>query len=295
MSGQPPFLQTLAHQEPNGGDSLLLNATTKNAPHSEFLSWAFQLAQSSTKGLLASQYILTAVALTPLILVFSPNSIFRRALYPVQLFCLFAALLAPLPRNGTQADLYNFGLFVGTWAARIVDRVYMHTPEKKFLRAGIDDKPGQGPETYGVGGKAKWATELMLAARGVGWNWQVVGAPQKASQRRITFILNRVSKTLLTFALIHGVSLLSSAILQAGDSPDTTTTTSKLLLHPLFLRFSVTAGWLTVVYGHVTLPENLLAIFLVTTGVWGRFSDPRQWPPMFGDVGESYTLRRCWG
>lgn len=237
-----------------------------------------------------SQFLLIAIAMTPVILVWAPKSVIRRALYPIQLFCLAATSVAPLPPDQSRADLYNLGLQVGTLGARILDRIYMHNPEVTFLRVGVDDGgPHKGPASYGAGGKARWAVELILSARGIGWNWQVGGVPRpKPTPTRWSFVRSRVRNTLLTFTLIHAVTLLVSYILQVSND-------NSLLRNPFFLRFFITTAWLTVIYGHLTLPENLVAIFFVTTGLGGRFADPQQWPPMFGDIGESYSIRRCWG
>ncbi|TGJ86856.1 hypothetical protein E0Z10_g1863 [Xylaria hypoxylon] len=237
-----------------------------------------------------SQFLLIATAMTPVILIWAPKSVIRRALYPIQLFCLAATLIAPLPPGQSQADLYNMGLQVGTIGARILDRLYLHNPEDTFLRVGVDDKgPDKGPASYGTGRKARWAFELILSGRGIGWNWRVGGVPRlNPAPTRWSFVRSRVRTTLLTFTLIHAVTLIASHILNVSDD-------NSPLRSPFFLRFFITTGWLTVIYGHLTFPENLVAIFFVTTGLGGRFADPQQWPPMFGDISESYSIRRCWG
>ena len=262
-----------------------------------YLQQAISFASLTRIGLTVPQCTLLAIAAIPFILSFPTNSLFRKALYPLQLYFLFGALLAPLPPHKSQADLYNLGLLLGTWGARIIDRVYMHIPEATFLRKEIDDKPGHGPETYGPVSKFLWGTELITAARGVGWNWQVGGIPRPKKHGRLSFVWERTKKTMVTFFLIHIVSLTSSAILTEDDliKGGALEAWMPLLRNPFFLRFFVTTGWLTVVYGHITLPENICSIILVTTGIAGRWSDPDQWPPAFGDIGESYSLRRCWG
>ncbi|KAI0409139.1 hypothetical protein F4802DRAFT_233920 [Xylaria palmicola] len=251
---------------------------------------ASQDAVGALGPLNVSQFLLIATAMTPVILIWAPKSAIRRALYPIQLFCLAATLVAPLPPGQSQADLYNLGLQVGTIGARILDRVYMHSPEDTFLRVGVDDGgPHKGPASYGTGGKLRWAVELIMSARGIGWNWQVGGVPRPTpAPTRWSFVRSRIRTTLLTFTLIHAVTLLAAHILHVPDD-------NSLLRNPFFLRFFTTAAWLTVIYGHLTLPENLVAIFFVTTGLGGRFANPKQWPPMFGDISESYSIRRCWG
>jgi hypothetical protein len=114
-----------------------------------------------------------------------PNRLlFCKALYQLQLYFLFSAFVAPLPPHKPQADLYNLGIMLGTWGSEMIDRVYAHKPETTFLRKGIDDKPGHGPETYGSASKFLWGTGLIVAARGIGWNWQVSGIPKPKQHNR---------------------------------------------------------------------------------------------------------------
>jgi hypothetical protein len=250
-------------------------------------------------GLVAPQFIVCALLLTTIILLFPPRSLFRRALYPVQLYLTACAFVAPLPPGAPQADLYAAGLLIGGWAARILDRVYMvREPEKAFLRTGVDDGPN-GPETYGPLRKFIWAFEMILSQRGVGWNWQVGGVPRPDCTTRWGFVANRVFRALCTMFLVHMVSVLADVITLALDQGESVGTMSSglaaVLRHPLFLRAYVTAGWLMVVYGHVALPDNVISIVTVGTGLFGTWSDPRQWPPMFNKMSEAYTLRRYWG
>ncbi|KAK6008851.1 hypothetical protein QM012_000754 [Aureobasidium pullulans] len=238
-----------------------------------------------------SQCTLLAILLGPIALSFRPDSIWRKILLPVQACILINAFVAPLPAHRSQADLYNVGLVLGTWAAKIVDRIYIHKPEDTFLRKGVDDRPSQGPQTYGPWRKFLWAGELIISGRGVGWNWQVAGAKSSHNVGKKTFILDRLQRMMITFFLIDMVARVSESIL--ADNGISLWGTH--LSHSLFLHFFITAGWLTVIYGHITLPENLCAILMVALGSGGRWSDPSQWPPMFGSISEAYTLRRFWG
>ncbi|KAL7952664.1 membrane bound O-acyl transferase family domain-containing protein [Trichoderma compactum] len=262
-------------------------------------SWLGVLRDSAAStGLVAPQFIICALLLTTIILLFPPRSLFRRALYLVQLYLTACAFVAPLPPGAPQADLYAAGLLIGGWAARILDRVYMvQEPEKAFLRKGVDDGPN-GPETYGPLRKFNWAFEMIFSQRGVGWNWQVGGVPRPDYTTRWGFVANRVFRSLYTMFLVHMVSVLADVILaidQSGGEGTISSGLAAVLRHPLFLRAYVTAGWLIVVYGHVALPENAISIVTVATGVFGRWSDPKLWPPMFNKMSEAYTLRRYWG
>lgn len=238
-----------------------------------------------------SQCTLLAILLGPIALSFKSTSIWRKILLPSQACLLVNAFFAPLPPHKSQADLYNVGLVLGTWAAKIIDRMYIHVPEDTFLRTAVDDEPNLGPDTYDPWKKFLWALELIISGRGAGWNWQVAGVKSPARISRRTFIVDRIQRMASTFFLIDVVARTSKSLL-AGEQ---NFFFGSFMYHPVFLHFFITTGWLTVIYGHITLPENLCAIFFVSLGSGGRWSDPSQWPPMFGDISEAYTLRRFWG
>ncbi|KAG6365901.1 hypothetical protein INS49_000077 [Diaporthe citri] len=146
----------------------------------------------------------------------------------------------------------------------MIDREYLNDPEQDFLRHGIDDKPGSGPQTYGLVDRFLWATEMITSQRGIGWNWQVGGIPKPDISSRWPFIRNRLYKICTTFFLIHLVTIVANAIL-ADDTGTSNGAWVALMRQPIFLRIFITSGWLTVVYGHVGLPENIAA---VAANVW---------------------------
>ncbi|KAI6777788.1 uncharacterized protein J7T54_001397 [Emericellopsis cladophorae] len=272
------------------------SSATATAPPSSLL----RVLQDSTgsTGLVAPQFIICALLLTTIIFLFPAGSLFRRALYPVQLGLIACAFVAPLPPGAPQADLYSAGLLIAGWAARIMDRVYMvRDPERSLLRHGVDDGP-HGPETYGPLRKLNWAFEMITSQRGVGWSWQVGALPRPDYTTRWGFVANRVFRSLCTLLIVHLVSVAADVILTLDQSESEGTIASGLaavLRQPLVLRAYVTVGWLMVVYGHVALPENVISIVTVSTGVFGRWSDPKLWPPMFNSMSEAYSLRRYWG
>lgn len=223
------------------------NELYQNAISHPYVAHAARLAAHSTTGWLAPDFVKLFFGLTPLILILPFDSIFRKALYPLQLLFAIGALVAPFPADSTQVDLYLLGLGFGNLASRVIDRVYVHNPEDTFLRKGIDDKPGKGPNTYSALKKLGWAVELISSTRGIGWNWQVGGVPKPENFAKWQFVWKRLNKTLITFSLIHIVSLLASTILTEDDlaKNGTSATLVLLLRNPMFLRFFITAGWLT--------------------------------------------------
>ncbi|KFA53562.1 hypothetical protein S40293_10271 [Stachybotrys chartarum IBT 40293] len=57
-------------------------------------------------------------------------------------------------------------------------------------------------------------------------------------------------------------------------------------------QFIICALLLTTV---IFLFPNVISIVTVSTGMFGRWSDPKLWPPMFNSMSEAYSLQRYWG
>lgn len=250
-------------------------------------------------GLSASQCTIIATLGVPFILSFPINSWMRKAVYPLHIYVIICAYLGanPVSSPATSSALYLQGLFLGNLTARIIDRLYLHQPETTFLRKGVDDKPGANLQTYPPAKKFLWGLELITAARGVGWNWQVSGIPPSRSYTQWSFVWERFYKTAITFFGI-AMTAAGSRLILDGDrilGSSHLAILLPILRSSLFVRLFITAGWLTVVYGHIVLPENLLAIACVGLGIGGRWAHPSYWPPAFGSIEEAYTLRRCWG
>lgn len=249
-------------------------------------------------GLSVQQCLLLAFVTVPFLLTLPANSLLRKSLYPLHIYIIICTFFADKPAHAPSSELYSLGLLVGTWTARIIDRVYMHAPEKCFKRKGIDDQPGKSLEGYSPIKKFFWAAELMSAARGIGWNWEVGGIPPSKVQSRRSFVVERIKKTTITFAGIYATAELAKLILTDDEELRSRgfATVLPLLRNSIFLRVFTTAGWLTVVYGHIVLPENLVAVLLVGSGIGGRrWADPASWPPAFGEITDAYSLRRFWG
>ncbi|KAG2016475.1 toxin biosynthesis protein [Coprinopsis cinerea AmutBmut pab1-1] len=137
-----------------------------------------------------------------------------------------------------------------------------------------------------VWGRVKWAVELRLALRGVGWSFEPSPGhlPPPAPQRgRWTFVLCQLLR-----AVYHVLFLdLCSAVCR---------------LVPYFSDFRglMTGGfpgrlstWLFIVASHhvLSMPFCVISAIGVAVG-WG---EPREWPQVMGNPLDAYTVRRAWG
>ncbi|KAI2608128.1 uncharacterized protein GGS25DRAFT_531341 [Hypoxylon fragiforme] len=59
----------------------------------------------------------------------------------------------------------------------------------------------------------------------------------------------------------------------------------------LYLRTIISSHWIWSTYSLLTAAHNVLSILSVTLFGW---SQPAEWPPLFGSPGAAYSLRRFW-
>ncbi|KAI9781399.1 MAG: hypothetical protein M1839_005993 [Geoglossum umbratile] len=244
------------------------------------------------------QYSMMAMLSVPFILSFHPKSTTRRALYFLPLILIINAYRTP---NGTNSKSfsgdYQFGLLLASWTMRILDRFYLNDPEATFLRKEIDDKPGRGPITYNPIKKFIWGLELIVVTRGIGWNWQISQIPPQRNLKRGPFLSMKLRKACFTYlglCFVISSSQYLLALARFEEARQTPTWASQVLLHPIFLYCFIYTSWAFVVYGSLSLGENLLAIAFVGLRITKRWSEPSAWPSLFGSIREGYGFRRSW-
>lgn len=200
----------------------------------------------------------------------------------------------------TNSAIYQFGLYAGHFYARIIDRLYLHDTEDTFLRKGIDDVPKSSPDIYSKSKKLRWALEVIMINRGVGWNWEIPNLYFDVQHRkeRGRFILIRLQRLVKTIFQLLFVNLLSKKLLQCLPRYEDLSSTS--LFVNLMLRVFITFGWLAVANANASVFENVASVFFVGIGAlnvleeW-TWTDPTYWPASHGNFGDAYSLRRFWG
>ena len=163
----------------------------------------------------------------------------------------------------------------------------------KSRRGGKGNERGSGRDRWAI------VTDLVFSPRGVGRAWAVKNIPLFSSTKpgyipkRSSFLVRRSVSTLVSFLVFDILSNL--------PPPDPKMFDRAII--PFFRRL-----------GHVTMPELGLklastVVFWVSTfcivnvihGVLGLLfvgigvSEAKRWPPVFGDVGEAWSVRRFWG
>jgi hypothetical protein len=240
-----------------------------------------------------------AMLSVPFILSFHPKSLIRRALYVLPLLLIVSAYRSISSTNSKSfSGDYQFGLLLASWTMRILDRLYLNDPEATFLRNGIDNEDSRGSITYNPIKKFIWGLELITVTRGIGWNWQISQIPPQQDLKRGPFLFMKFRKAFLTYLGLHFVIFSSEYLLALAKAEEAQEEipvwTSRVLLHPICQYVFVYAAWAFVVYGSLSLAENLLAIVFVGLRITKRWSQPAAWPSVFGSIRESYGFRRSW-
>ncbi|TRX94168.1 hypothetical protein FHL15_004936 [Xylaria flabelliformis] len=126
------------------------------------------------------------------------------------------------------------------------------------------------------------------------------GTPDGASMStgRLSFALRRAIKCLLLWAANHVIAVLFPLALlrlnvQPRDfAPEKQSVVPVLTQHDLLLRGLVSTHWVWETYCTLSMWHSALSIAGVAILRWDH---PSEWPPLFGNVLEAYSLRRFWG
>ena len=162
--------------------------------------------------------------------------------------------------------------------------------------AQISASPG-GPRSKNTFTQAIQVIALLWNLRRVGTKWEVKNIPASSSSKsaswsRARFVLRRLTTTLFFYLVID--------IMISGPSPDLVLvspqkeTLFKLgclsLEDVVFRTIGTVAFWLSSALINLIM-INSVAILSVLTGL----SSPMDCPPLYGPIGEAYSIRRFWG
>lgn len=238
----------------------------------------------------ASCYTFASLAVAPALLSLPSSSLARKYLYPAPLLLLAGAFFAPKPSALEDVnEQYQFGLLLGLWTFRLLDRLYLNEAEPTFK---LKEDVKTDPDHYSPVKKLAWALELVTVSRGVGWNWgvEVPSTASKSYRDKISFLQMRIKKILYIYLGLSATALASGFVLRHQNlfPPGN-------LLSSTALRLLMWWGYFANVYSSKTLSEDFLSVIFVGLGIGGRWSEPASWPPTFGNAAEAYSFRRFWG
>lgn len=166
-----------------------------------------------------------------------------------------------------------------------IEKILFTTPEKAYWRLSKPREEAMAMAGFSLE-KLRWALTLMASMRGVGWNFQVKGVPVGIpNETRWKFLLRQGRD------LVFGCLALDfcSAIIRAHRYPPGA--------DPDDLRISISARALVILatgiqsYFANSFNYQYLSIFAVAAGI----NKLKDWPPLFGRLSETTTIRRFWG
>ncbi|KAI5867629.1 membrane bound O-acyl transferase family-domain-containing protein [Durotheca rogersii] len=127
-----------------------------------------------------------------------------------------------------------------------------------------------------------WALRLLASPRGVGWDWEVKGVPAHAhaglSRRR--FAARRAAEALLRLAL-NALAVCCIGLCDAAAGAP--------LPAPLL---DAARTWCGIAWSFHLIGATHAAA--AAASVLLGASEPWEWPPVFGPLGEAWCVRRAW-
>ncbi|KAL1670067.1 membrane bound O-acyl transferase family-domain-containing protein [Schizophyllum commune] len=146
----------------------------------------------------------------------------------------------------------------------------------------------QAAKDMPFGKRLWWATCLLWASRGVGWTTAIPHLPQMPHFRsRKDFIISRLSNTAFFYLLTDccGTYFEQNPLTSWRAAERLPISSQGVLFQCITITVTVIHFWANsqMMYSELSIIAALLG------------QEPRDWPPMWGDLGEAYTLRKIWG
>ncbi|KXX77983.1 hypothetical protein MMYC01_201731 [Madurella mycetomatis] len=173
------------------------------------------------------------------------------------------------------------------------------TPESSFWRI---DRPAREATSYAAFGlsKIRWALTLIFNMRGVRWNYQVKNVPPVSAGRRLVsrtdFLLRRAAMAVYYLVMADLASQAAVTVLYTNEATLVRGQVDSKYLHLRDGRSAVWSFLRAVVFGvqpYYMLQLQYAVLSLLAVSV--QLSQPTDWPPIFGDLAETTSVRDFWG
>ncbi|KAK6331408.1 hypothetical protein TWF730_004489 [Orbilia blumenaviensis] len=253
----------------------------------------------------------------------SSTSTVRQLLYPLPAVLLLQPLLYP-PKiswsdKETVQETFALGVLYANYLFAFCRVLYLYgydTPRyfQKFRRiyepGGHDDGGGDSVKANSkkqegypcdLWGRIKWSLSLLTATRGIGWNFEV-SMPQREKYLPTSRWGCVWDTTVLIIQchLLSNISRFSCGIIVKLLRNEPLPFPTPPILHEIFGNIILQMVIVTVVWAiRAIVFVNLVAAYprllFVGLGVDSSWGEPREWPRMFGEVGECWSVRNFWG
>ena len=177
---------------------------------------------------------------------------------------------------------------------------YCTNPEKSKR----EEKEGRGKiAKEGVWKRLYWTLTLRIPGRALGWGHEapipqthqhtfLFFAPpsqKRGLKARIYFVFSRLQQVALTVLALDAVVYFWKQAIVEPWNGQVNASAQRLLM--AFLRNFWALQYILTTFLNLQLVHSVLSIVCVGIGL----SDPEEWPPLFGQWREAYTVRRFWG
>ncbi|RDW58674.1 hypothetical protein BP6252_13150 [Coleophoma cylindrospora] len=241
--------------------------------------------------------------------------------YRARIIILLAAYIFHLLNHttGSRVSDYGMGCTVAQIFFKFADYVVLSNAEAEFSRNSLGDMTTyegaselDQPKLANPSGmlspwqafvkKLRWALELSVTARGIGWSWQVKNVPSStvsAPSWTKSDFHEVLSRHLMNFDLSNCIFVLKNIFRALGFVILIRIRAFILTSYPASMFHSsnvVVQSLLCFIYGsQIAFGLNMIyamaAAITVSVGIY----DICDWPPVFGNFTDAYTLRRFWG
>ena len=167
-----------------------------------------------------------------------------------------------------------------------------------FYQCLIKESPPSQMTTYE---QLRWLVGVVCNPRGIGKSWQIRNLPSFSRTQnffrpsRKAFVCRRILQFLLFTVMFEAYFQIHLLLNPNGDdfTGDKMHFFSRLrdiTAREIFIRLWLPFPTYLPMYLEFSSLHCLISVIAVALG-----DDPLQWPPLFGDIRDAYTLRRFWG
>ena len=206
---------------------------------------------------------------------------------------LLLAAQGPSLSTGTRFNDYSLGCNLVTLTLTFVDRVILSHAEQDFysISDGATRDDAGKPKPHDFGGwrdKLWWSSTLAIGQRGIGWSYQVKGLRRGVSRSypRWKFAASQLA----CFVGLYPLLEVLQSVFQTSNA-NQARRPGALLEEPLWYQLLMSLAFAFWVFGGLTMAWSLGAAFTTITGL----SRPSDWPPLYGPISHTSTLRGFWG
>ncbi|KAJ3712720.1 membrane bound O-acyl transferase family-domain-containing protein [Lentinula raphanica] len=141
-----------------------------------------------------------------------------------------------------------------------------------------------------------WVWQTIVSLRGFGWNYQIHNLPAtpKAGRDRLEYCFYALRQSLLHLYLVDVMqnTIRTVPFLRLSNIPlDSNSSTIYSFLLWCIQRFARVAVWFFGGYAGICFYYYTVALICVGSG----YSEAGDWPKVFGNLKEAYSLRNFWG